>query len=254
MTWRVHPLVTAELDVPRPLMVWRDGFGDDVRVVALAWLIENGTDVVVVDTGVGGVETRPDLPQQYWPMEGANWTPLTRNGIIGALGDHGVAPSDVGHVVLTHLHFDHCGNLPLFDRATVYASGRGLAHSRSAVHRLEARYPYDVIEWMHRNNGAVCRSVPEALEILPGMVIRHLGGHTPCSQAVVVDSDRGPLVLAGDVVPLFENLDDDRPTGNYHHLGELIDASRLARSWGTVLPSHDPRTPSYLDSMPVVTR
>lgn len=232
-------------------MVWREGFGENVRVEALAWLIEDGVDAVLVDTGVGGIQTRPDLPQEQWPHEGETWRPLAEHGILGALAEHGLAPSDVEHVVLTHFHFDHSGNLPLFDRATVHVSERGIDHSRTATHRLDARYPADVLAWMQREQDVQVRRVGAESEVLPGIVVRRLGGHTPCSQGVVVDSDRGPLVLAGDVLPLFENLDDDRPTGNYHHLAELVAASRSARSWGTVLPSHDPRTPAFLDSLEV---
>jgi glyoxylase-like metal-dependent hydrolase (beta-lactamase superfamily II) len=48
--------------------------------------------------------------------------------IIGPLADHGLAPEQVTHVVLTHHHPDHSLNMALFPEATVvdfWASYRG---------------------------------------------------------------------------------------------------------------------------------
>ena len=36
----------------------------------------------------------------------------------------GYAPADVRHIVLTHIHFDHCGGLPDFPAASVHVHRR----------------------------------------------------------------------------------------------------------------------------------
>lgn len=243
----MHALVTAELAVPRPLMVWREGWGETVTVQALAFLLEDGRHNVLVDTGVGGIETRPGLPQGDYAREGAIWTQLVPGGIVGALAERGLSPNDVDDVVLTHLHYDHAGNVPLFERARVHVAARGLEHAQRAIHPLDARYPADVVAWLQRDGGEHLHAVPDRYEVLPGIEVRYLGGHTRCSQAVVVASESDTYVMPGDVLPLADNLDDAQPTGNYTDLAELIQAGRDLRSWGKVLPSHDPRTPALLD-------
>jgi glyoxylase-like metal-dependent hydrolase (beta-lactamase superfamily II) len=50
----------------------------------------------LVDAGVGG-------PQKWLD----SWRVVNRS-VAGALDDHELAPGDIGLVINTHLHFDHC--------------------------------------------------------------------------------------------------------------------------------------------------
>ena len=43
-----------------------------------------------------------------------------RHLLITALSEAGVSPNSITHVVLSHLHFDHALNIPLFKNAIVY--------------------------------------------------------------------------------------------------------------------------------------
>ena len=50
-------------------------------------------------------------------------------------------------------------------------------------------------------------------EVLPGINVMLLGGHTMGSQAVMVQTDADPLVLTSDVALTPRNLRDDEPPG-----------------------------------------
>jgi len=50
-------------------------------------------------------------------------------------------------------------------------------------------------------------------EVLPGINVLLLGGHTMGSQAVMVQTDADPLVLTSDVALTPRNLRDDEPPG-----------------------------------------
>lgn len=45
-----------------------------------------------------------------------------REGLVSDLKDADVQPKDIDTVLLTHLHYDHIGNLDLFRNARIYAS------------------------------------------------------------------------------------------------------------------------------------
>lgn len=103
----------------------RDNFlgGDphdgDMPMDFFVWLIRGAGRVVLVDTGFN-----------------ADMARMRRRELIqcpiAALAPLGVQPEDVQHVVLTHLHYDHAGNLDLLPRARFhvqddeldYATGR----------------------------------------------------------------------------------------------------------------------------------
>ncbi len=62
----------------------------------------------LVDTGVGGPD---DLL--------SDWRVVNRSA-ADALAGLGMSPADIGLVINTHLHFDHCGQNAVFPHAAVY--------------------------------------------------------------------------------------------------------------------------------------
>ena len=53
-----------------------------------------------------------------------------RQRLLTQLEAAGVAPGEVTDLLLTHLHYDHCLNWPMFPRATIHA---GLAELEMAL-------------------------------------------------------------------------------------------------------------------------
>ncbi len=87
------------------------------------WLIRGGGRDILVDTGFNAAEAK------------ARSRKLTLNP-VEALARFGVRADDIRDVVVTHLHYDHAGNLDLFpnarfhlqDREMSYATGRCMCH------------------------------------------------------------------------------------------------------------------------------
>src|SRR6185437_13689581 len=63
---------------------------------------------VLVDTGVGG-------PDQVLTDHG-----VVNRSVADALDEHDMTPGDIGLVINTHLHFDHCGQNAVFKHAPFY--------------------------------------------------------------------------------------------------------------------------------------
>ena len=85
---------------------------------AHAWLIRHPDGGILMDTGVGvGNEV---IDEWYHPR---------RTSLLDALAGVGVAPSDISAVVMSHPHFDHCGQqgalaAPVYVQATEFKAAQ----------------------------------------------------------------------------------------------------------------------------------
>lgn len=108
--------------------------------------------------------------------------------IVDALAEEGLKPEDIDIVVLTHLHIDHTRNTNIFSNAVLY-----VWHSRSGSR-------WDV------KDSTVENVELDNLEIGKGVRIMLTPGHFPFHVSVVVDTENGVVVIAGDAVSKKENL------------------------------------------------
>jgi len=79
-------------------------------------------------------------------------------------------------------------------------------------------------------------------KIIPGIEVYQLGGHTPGTQIVSVETERGTVVLANDVVTRYENIENNwlEPAGNMWNLTDLYRAYAFVRMQAdVVIPGHD---------------
>ncbi len=135
---------------------------------------------VLVDTGVGG-------PDQLL----SDWRVVNRS-VADALADLDMTPGDIGLVINTHLHFDHCGQNAVFSHASCYVQRAELSRAER-----ESRQLYDWFGFMN----ARFELLDGDAEILPGLSVITTPGHTVGHQCVVVQADGGaPDLLTGDAV------------------------------------------------------
>jgi glyoxylase-like metal-dependent hydrolase (beta-lactamase superfamily II) len=118
-----------------------NGFTCNARVPAdwetgtLCLLVETDQGPVLVDTGLGQ-DDYVHRPAILHTFRLATKVPLDpQEAMVHQVRRLGHAPEDVRHIVLTHLHFDHCGGLPDFPHATVHLHRRELAAFRGRPRR-----------------------------------------------------------------------------------------------------------------------
>lgn len=242
-TYSIRALRYARLDgpVPGPVMYFQDRLNEQVEVHAFLWLIQGNNTTAIVDTGLGRPASPGDesVEQRFGRfVVGAGEDPVT------LLRSHGVEPDDVDYVLLTHLHHDHCLNTDLFPNATVVVSARGWesvhlpAHPGLVPCGLFPRHIYDYLAGPARQR--LWLALPEET-ILPGLRVFWVGGHTPCSQAVAVNTAAGTAVMSGDVAFYYENVEAGIPVAYCTDLAQCFHAlDRIRDEADILLPAHDP--------------
>ena len=146
----------------------------------------------------------------------------------------GIEPASVKDVLITHMHYDHCGNHDLFPAARYHVQDREMkfATGRYMTHPV-MRFPFDeddVVAMVRRvfNGRVVFHDGDE--EIAPGVSVHHVGGHTMGMQIVRVETRRGIVVLASDSSHLYANMEREIPYPIAYNIGEVMEGYRRARS------------------------
>jgi glyoxylase-like metal-dependent hydrolase (beta-lactamase superfamily II) len=200
----------------------------------IVWLIEGEGGPMLVDAGLGDVAA---MNRGAAHVLAAPIAQRPEEDIRAQLGRCGYGPEDVRRVILTHLHFDHVDQLDLYKNAEIVVSERGLAGARAAS---PSWAPEKTLAMFEATEGSRLRAVDDS-PVAPGIDVVWMGGHTPCSQAVYVETDNGPVAMAGDAIFRRSQLETDVPIGIWSDLDQARGAIQKLRARpADVLPSHDP--------------
>jgi len=208
---------------------------DRLPAAGYFWVIEGQGRLIAVDTGVGEPSGRRQEFQGYLVEKGQD--------TLSLLDRAGLAAGDFDTVVLTHLHWDHCLNIALFPRARIFISFRewtNVIKPRHPALASDPPFPQSVVRYLKAASKRV-NFIKDEEEIVRGIRVFWVGGHTPGSQAVAVTTALGMVVIAGDTVARYENIEEERAIGLYFNLAECYEAMARIRDFANlVLPSHDP--------------
>src|SRR5207248_8877737 len=120
---------------------------------------------VLVDTGVGGPQDVLD-----------DWRVVNRS-VADALAELDMSPADIGLVINTHLHFDHCGQNAVFKHAPFYVQRAELDRAR--------RESKPLVDWFDFA-GARFELLDGDTRIAEGVRVLATPGHTVGHQSVMV--------------------------------------------------------------------
>lgn len=215
----------------RPLPMW-------------SWIIETGNELILVDTGArpgttGGVtRTRFNIaPDQ---------------ALVPELARRGFKPADFDRVLLTHLHGDHVGALAEFDPGRVWVAKpewQPVAHfPRSLMRVMTAPVYRGFVPQIFEFTGSPMLGFPASWPVTAdgSIVALPTPGHSPGHTSFLVRTDRGAVLLAGDVTYDLPGLEAQRDQGFIADVDKHHDTLRrvltLVRSGVAYLPSHDPES------------
>jgi glyoxylase-like metal-dependent hydrolase (beta-lactamase superfamily II) len=176
-----------------------------IRMATNCLLVRTGREVVLVDAGIGD-KNDAKFRAIYGMEEGARRLP-------DSLAAVGVALEDVTHVVLSHLHFDHCGwstrlvdgvAQPTFPRARYFMNRAEAEHAKAPNERDRASY--DPRNWDVLFEREVVTLFDRQAEIVPGVRAVEAPGHNGSMCVVTVESGGETAVFWADLVPTAAHL------------------------------------------------
>jgi glyoxylase-like metal-dependent hydrolase (beta-lactamase superfamily II) len=153
------------------------------------FLVRDGDRLILIDSGpAGGIGDTGRLPD--------------------ALKHLDLRPADIDAVILTHLHFDHisglvAGGRKVFENAEVYADRRDVAHWTDPAKRSAApdflKSSFDASSELVRLYQNLNRIDGER-EIVPGISIVDLTGHTPGHIGVRISDGPDSMIMVSDML------------------------------------------------------
>lgn len=199
------------------------------------WVLRSPERTLLVDTGFSEQsEKQRNRPRDRCPIE--------------ALRALDIDPDAIEDVILTHLHYDHAGNIEKLGRARfhiqdqemAFATGRYMAHA-------PVRHAFccdDVCELVRKNFSGNVEFHDGDAEIAPGVIALRIGGHTSGLQSVCVHTRRGWVVLTSDAAHYYANILEEAPYSVVFDVGAMLEGhrriKRLAPSHDHIIPGHDP--------------
>lgn len=192
-----------------PKVLWQKKKPPDernrIQMVTNCLLIERGDDLLLIDAGIGD-KNDEKFRHMFGMEEGAMRLPEQ-------IRQAGFDLEDVTHVLLSHLHFDHCGwstrerdgvLVPTFPRATYWLDRGEVEHARNPTERDGASY--DPRNWEPLFEAGVVELFDGDAEPLPGVHAVRAPGHTRDMTLVLLnetgETENGETgIFFADLVP-----------------------------------------------------
>jgi glyoxylase-like metal-dependent hydrolase (beta-lactamase superfamily II) len=234
--YEVYALKYGERDTTTCQFFYRESSHAPLTLHYFVWLVLGGPHPVLVDTGFEDDDAQARGIRNYVsPAE--------------VVARAGVEPGQIPMALITHLHYDHWAGHRLFPNAqfwiqqdeVAFWTGRwGSAPAFRGSANVGALANLTTL-----NYGSRVRIVSGDHEVLPGIKVHRVGGHTAGLQIVTVQTARGPVVLTSDASHFYHNVEKRHPVQIITNLPEMLAAfetiDELAGPQKLVVAGHDPQ-------------
>ena len=178
-----------------------------------AYLLDTARGWVLLDTGVDpDYANDPAERERHFLANG--WAPpVVRQAHVleRQLGELGLTVADIGHVILSHLHYDHCARLDRFGAARISIQRREhdwAFGGNPGQGYLTRDYAATGLDWDLRDGD---------WQAMPGLDLLDTRGHTAGHQSAMITLPSGKaIVLPFDAGDLAENFTDEVLPGECH--------------------------------------
>jgi glyoxylase-like metal-dependent hydrolase (beta-lactamase superfamily II) len=171
-------------------------------------LIEDGDRLILIDNGIGDKQEAKFFAHYYLHGD---------DTLDKSLARHGFNRNDVTDVILTHLHFDHCGGsivregdklVPAFKNAIFWSNERHWKWAIEPNDREKASFLKENILPVKESGQLKMVPMPEwnTSEFSPGIDIRFVHGHTDAMMLPQIKYKDRTVVYMADLLPAAAHI------------------------------------------------
>ena len=234
--YEVYALKYGERDTTMCQFFYREHRHEPLTLHYFVWVIMGGPHPVLVDTGFRDDDAQARGIKNYVsPAE--------------VVERFGVKASEVPLCLISHLHYDHWAGHTLFpnaqfwiqkDEVAFWTGPFGSTPAFRGSANVNALAGLVTLNYANR-----IRIVEGEREVLPGLRVHRVGGHTAGLQIVTVNTARGPVVLTSDASHFYHNVETRQPVQIITNLPEMVAAfetiHELAGAQKLIVAGHDPQ-------------
>jgi len=168
--------------------------GVKVTTPIIGLYIDHPEGKVLIDTGVEDGES--DIARKLHHHHTEQQTPVRQ------LERLGVKPEQIDYVILTHLHWDHCGGTHHFPKAKIIVRREELEKAFVPVNRNDQVYRREDFD-----KDLDYHIVPNGLdfELLEGIKVISTPGHSAGMQSILISTKDGNVLYASDAMNTYDN-------------------------------------------------
>lgn len=164
-------------------------------------LVQQGKRLILIDNGMGNKQD--DKFFGYYYLHG-------NDTLERSLNKYGFGFDDITDMVLTHLHFDHCGGSikynsdrtklePAFKNATYYCNQK---HWQWALHpNLREKASFLKENILPIQESGQLKFIDKSTELIPGFTFREVNGHTEAMMLPVIKYKNTTVAYMADLMP-----------------------------------------------------
>jgi len=234
--YEVYALKYGERDTTACQFFYRESSHATLTLHYFVWLIMGGPHPILVDTGFLDDDAHARGIRNY----------VSPASMVERAG---VKAADVPLALITHLHYDHWAGHSLFPGAEYWIQQDEVAfwtgpYGRTPAFRGSANVNA-LAGLVTLNYANRVRIIDGDREVLPGLRLHRVGGHTAGLQIVSVETARGTVVLTSDASHFYHNVETRHPVQIITSLPEMLDAfetiDALAGAGRLIVAGHDPQ-------------
>jgi glyoxylase-like metal-dependent hydrolase (beta-lactamase superfamily II) len=165
-------------------------------------LVQDGNKLVLIDNGIGDKQDAKFFGHYFLHGD---------DTLDKSLAAHGFTKDDITDVILTHLHFDHCGGsivreeetlVPAFKNAVYWSNEQHWQWAVQPNDREKASFLKENILPIQQSGQLKFQDVNSAAsEILPGISFHYAYGHTDAMMLPKIEYKGKTIVFMADLLP-----------------------------------------------------